>query len=207
MSLILQGSTSGSVTLQEPAVAGTTVLTLPATSGNVVVDSATQTLTNKTIEGGTVISGTAVSASSTSVDFTSIPSWVKRITVMLDVVSTNGTSVIQLQLGDSGGIETSGYVSTVSSVSNTGFGSNVLTSGVPVNTASFASASYSGVLTCVKLSGNLWSTSISCIRTDTAVAFVGAGNKTLSDTLTQVRITTVNGTDTFDAGTINILYE
>jgi len=49
MSLILQGSTSGSVTLQEPAVAGTTVLTLPATTGNVVVDSATQTLTNKTL--------------------------------------------------------------------------------------------------------------------------------------------------------------
>jgi hypothetical protein len=49
MSIVLVGSTSGSVTLQEPAIAGTTVLDLPATSGNVVVDTATQTLTNKSI--------------------------------------------------------------------------------------------------------------------------------------------------------------
>ncbi len=172
----------------------------------------TPTLTSPTFAGtpsGSIITSMTAQASTsgTSIDFTSIPSWVKRITVMLDVVSTNGTSAIQLQLGDSGGIETSGYVSTVSSISNTASGSNVLTSGVPVNTGSAAAGSYSGVLTCVKLSGNLWSTSISCIRTDIAVALVGAGNKTLSDTLTQVRITTVNGTDTFDAGSINILYE
>ena len=190
-SLVLSGDTSGSITVSAPAVAGST----------------TQTLVNVTGTLAPIVSDTAKSATSTSVDFTGIPSWVKRITVMLDVVSTNGTSAIQLQLGDSGGIETSGYVSTVSSISNTASGSNVLTSGVPVNTASAAAGSYSGILTCVKMSGNLWSTSISCIRTDTAVAFVGAGNKTLSDTLTQVRITTVNGTDTFDAGTINILYE
>ena len=151
--------------------------------------------------------GTAVTASGTSVNFTDIPSWVKRVTVMLDVVSTNGTSAIQLQLGDSGGIETTGYVSSISSISNTAYGANLLTSGVPVNTGSVAAASYSGILTIVKINGNLWSTSISCIRTDVAVGFIGAGNKTLSDTLTQVRITTVNGTDTFDAGTINIIYE
>jgi hypothetical protein len=47
--LILNGSTSGSVTLSSPAVSGTTTLTLPATTGNVVTDTATQTLTNKTL--------------------------------------------------------------------------------------------------------------------------------------------------------------
>jgi len=37
MSLVLLGSTSGSVTLQEPAVAGSTVIDLPATSGTMAV--------------------------------------------------------------------------------------------------------------------------------------------------------------------------
>ncbi len=39
MSIILLGSTSGSVTLQEPAVAGTTTLTLPAVSGTILTTS------------------------------------------------------------------------------------------------------------------------------------------------------------------------
>jgi hypothetical protein len=39
MSIVLVGSTSGSVTLQEPAVAGTTVLDLPATSGTMALTS------------------------------------------------------------------------------------------------------------------------------------------------------------------------
>jgi hypothetical protein len=47
--ITIAGDTSGSVTLDAPAVAGTTVLTLPATSGTVVTDSASQTLTNKTL--------------------------------------------------------------------------------------------------------------------------------------------------------------
>ena len=34
-----------------------------------------------------------------------------------------------------------------------------------------------------------------------------AGRVTLSGALDRVRVTTVNGTDTFDAGSINILYE
>jgi len=180
------------------------------TSGTVEIQSngTTKFTVASTGAYGQLVSGTAVaSTSGTSVDFTGIPSWVKRITVMLDVVSTNGTSAIQLQLGDSGGIETTGYVSSVSSVSNAAYGANLLTSGVPLNTGSSAAGSYSGIVTIVKISGNLWATSISCIRTDIAVGFVGNGNKTLSDTLTQIRITTVNGTDTFDAGTINILYE
>lgn len=37
MSIVMVGSTSGSVTLQEPAIAGTTVLDLPAASGTVMV--------------------------------------------------------------------------------------------------------------------------------------------------------------------------
>jgi hypothetical protein len=39
--LILNGSTSGSVTLSSPAVSGTTTLTLPATSGTVITTGST----------------------------------------------------------------------------------------------------------------------------------------------------------------------
>ena len=209
MSLILQGSTSGSITLQEPAVAGTTVLDLPATSGNVVVDSATQTLTNKTIEGGTVISGTAVSASSTSVDFTSIPLWVKRVTVMFSGISTNGTSIIQVQLGDSGGVETTGYVGGYTS---NGVSGGIL-SGFPlsyVSTTAVSEISGSLTLSLVNASTNTWVGAGTQGRLSGGVAQEATafgGGKSLSATLDRVRITTVNGTDTFDAGSINILYE
>jgi hypothetical protein len=209
MSLILQGSTSGSVTLQEPSVAGTTVLTLPATSGNVVVDSATQTLTNKTIQGGTITSGTAVaSTSGTSIDFTSIPSWVKRITVMFDGVSTNGTSSIQIQLGDSGGIETSGYLGALLRTGTT----TLLTVQYPttgfliVNDVNAADA-HSGIAVISLLGSNNWCNASQVSETASPVFLSGSGNKALSDVIDRVRVTTVNGTDTFDAGTINILYE
>ena len=44
MSIVLLGSTSGSITLQEPAVAGTTVLTLPTTSGTILTNSSAGTV-------------------------------------------------------------------------------------------------------------------------------------------------------------------
>jgi len=208
MSLILQGSTSGSVTLQEPAVAGTTVLTLPATSGNVVVDSATQTLTNKTIEGGTVISGTAVSASSTSVDFTSIPSWVKRITVMFSGVSTNGSSVPIVQLGTSGSPATTGYFG-----GSTGLAVGTLqtidyTTGFAFRNDSTSSRTASGqfIFSLLSSSTNTW-VMTGGVYLDSAIAGISFGSKSLSGTLNMIRLTTVNGTDTFDAGSVNILYE
>ena len=208
MSIVLIGSTSGSCTLQEQAVAGTTVLTLPATSGNVVVDSATQTLTNKTIEGGTVISGTAVaSTSGTSIDFTSIPSWVKRVTVMFDVVSTNGSSDMQIQIG-SGSVTTSGYVgATVFITSGSASGTN-FSAGFLVSNSLGSGNTYSGIATLCLLSSNKWTFSIVIGRGDAATIYSGGGvSSALSGTLDRVRITTANGTDTFDAGSINILYE
>ena len=219
MSIVLVGSTSGSITLQEPAVAGTTVLDLPATTGNVVVDGATQTLTNKTLTsptfGGTptgvgvLTSGTSASASSTSVDFTSIPSWVKRITVMFDGVSTNGSSQILIQIGDSGGIENTGYGSSGAYTGTAASGSTNTTGFLAVfdnGAGTFVGGSY---VLCL-LANNTWVlTGNYCYDTTSPSNFVGlsAGTKTLSATLDRVRITTASGTQTFDAGTINILYE
>jgi hypothetical protein len=193
MSIVLLGATSGSCTLQEQAVAGSTTLTLPTFNGTV----------------GLLVSGTAVSASSTSVDFTGIPAGVRRITVMFYRISTNGTSSIQVQLGDSGGIETTGY-EVVSTYINNSADNLSYTSGFVFRQVSglAATGTQSGqiVFNLIDASANRWTGSGSLSWTINPI-MLNAGSKELSATLDRVRITTVNGTDTFDAGSINILYE
>jgi hypothetical protein len=151
-----------------------------------------------------VISGTAqATTSGTFKDFTGIPSWVKRITVMFNGVSTNGASNLLLQIGDSGGIENAGYTSTAQT---DGGGSGVFTSGFAVVYATAAATLNSGIIQISLITGTTW---VASGVVGNAGGNVSAmyGNKALSDVLDRVRITTVNGTDTFDAGTVNILYE
>lgn len=147
------------------------------------------------------------STSGTSIDFTSIPSWVKRITVMFNAVSTSGTSNVQVRLGDSGGIEATGYTGIVSEV-QVGGGVNATTwtgTGAEVTRATPAASAFNGQVVISLISGNIWV--FAGVVGYPSSNYQSTGNKTLSDTLTQIRITTVNGTDTFDAGSINILYE
>lgn len=191
MSIVLLGSTSGSCTLQEQAVAGTTTLTLPTFNGTV----------------GVLVSGTAVaSTSGTSIDFTGIPAGVRRITVMFNGVSLSGTSNFLVQLGDSGGVENTGYVCTGQSITaGTGGGNMTSTAGMIIASGA-GTVVLSGHMILTLVGSNLWISSHVGKLLNTAGCF-GGGDKTLSDTLDRVRITTVNGTDTFDAGSINILYE
>jgi len=151
-----------------------------------------------------LVSGTSVaSTSGTSITFTSIPSWVKKITVVFNGVSTNSTSLIQVQLGSlSGGVETSGYLTSYSNIGTTGSG----TTGFIIYAAS-ASNTRHGSIVFTNISGNIWSGSGVMALSDAAGMMFVAGTKSLSSTLDRVVITTVNGTDTFDAGSINILYE
>ena len=146
--------------------------------------------------------------SGTSIDFTGIPSWVKRITVMFDQVSTNGSSPVALQIGDSGGIETSGYAGTVFlATSNTAFSGSFQID--PTGQGNPASVR-SGILhlSLLNNSTNLWACS-GVLGANSGIPYLLSlgGVKPLSATLDRVRITTVNGIDTFDAGTINISYE
>ena len=153
---------------------------------------------------GAITSGTAqASTSGTSIDFTGIPSGVKRVTVMFSGVSTNGTSNLLIQLGDAGGIENTGYVSaanytTLTAGSTSGF---ILLWGINA-----AADTQQGCVIIPNLTGNVW-VSNGNMADNAQRNSSSAGAKTLSAVLDRVRITTVNGTDTFDAGTINILYE
>jgi hypothetical protein len=151
------------------------------------------------IQGGTVVAST----SGTSIDFTSIPSWVKRVTVMFNGVSTNGTSNWQVQLG-AGSVTTSGYAG--SSVDGPTLTGTTFTTGFGLRTAAAACLVHGHIIV-TNISGNIWVCSGIATRSDQGVFINTAGTITLSGTLDRIRITTVNGTDTFDAGSINILYE
>lgn len=141
------------------------------------------------------------STSGTSIDFTGIPSWVKRITVLFSGVSLSGTANFLIQIG-AGSVTTSGYSSSAAY----GGSATTSTSGFVVIAGS-AAAVYTGIMTIATLGSNAWVES-SMIRSIAAgTDGGGVGSVSLSGSLDRVRITTTNGTDTFDAGTINILYE
>jgi hypothetical protein len=164
-----------------------------------------------TVNSGAVLgitSATAVaSTSGTSIDFTSIPSWVKRITVMLSGVSTSGTSLVQIQIG-SGSVTTTGYSAQASYISGASLSNSVYSSGFVILNSVSASLAYGGAATLCLLGSNTWCESSSLgIASGANGQFFSAGSIALGGTLDRVRITTVNGTDTFDAGSINILYE
>jgi hypothetical protein len=200
MGVKLVSSGGGSVEINPPATASNFVATMPAGTGNVVVNGIN----------GSIVSGTAVaSTSGTSIDFTSIPSWVRRITVMFAGVSTNGTSVPQVQLG-SGSFTTSGYLGSSSYIVNS-VATTTATSGLFVAPTGFwaAATTINGflVISLQNSSTNTWCGTGSYGTSNTATMYLTGGAIALSGTLDRVRITTVNGTDTFDAGSINILYE
>ena len=210
-SIVVAGDTSGSVTLSAPAVAGASVLTLPVATDTLVGKATTDTLTNKTLGSGLVAgasiltSGTAqASTSGTSIDFTGIPSWVKRITVMFSGVSTSGTSIMQIQIG-AGAVETTGYLGSYDTFTSTP-SANLITTGFGLALPAASSAS-NGIANIILLTGSTWAYTSFLGGSDTGRISYGGSSKTIAGTLDRIRITSVNGTDTFDAGSINIMYE
>lgn len=189
-SLVLAGDTSGSITVSAPAVAGSNTQTLVA---------ATDTL-------APVIRGTSITLTNqTAPEFTGIPPWVKRITLMFQGVSANSTGTPLIQLGTgSTTYTTSGYLGSASSMDNlvgsanytTGFGTRVTT----------AATVFHGNLIITNVTGNAWVASGNIGYSNTAASAIIAGSVSLGAALTAVRLY-IDGTQQFDAGTINILYE
>ena len=199
-------------------ISGSTGVTFPAggvanMAGAGVGTTDTQTLTNKTLGSGLVAgaslitSGTAIaSTSGTSIDFTGIPSWVKRITVMFNGVSTSSTAdlIIQLGTGATPTYTISGYLGSASIQSGTVENYTIGYKVVPNNAAA---SIWHGNIVISNITGNTWAQSAVLGNSNAAGTRMSGGSVPLAAALTAVRITTSNGTDTFDAGSINILYE
>ena len=194
--LVQSADTSGTVEIQSN---GTTKLTVSSSGVNI-----------GQMNGGAITSGTAVaSTSGTSIDFTSIPSWVKRITVMFNGVSTNGTSSLAIRLGPSTTPETTGYSSSGTALGTATISTSTSSTHLLIGNTLVAARAVSGqaILSLMNSATNTWTYSASGAEDGFSNGLLGAGSKSLASTLGVVRITTSNGTDTFDAGSINILYE
>jgi hypothetical protein len=196
--LAFSADNTGILELKTGTGAGTTALTI----------STAQAVTFAGNVSGVIKSGTAVTLTNqTTVDFINIPSTAKRITVMFHGFSTNGASNYLVQLGDAGGIEATGYLSTASYIATGAVASTAFTTGFGFYNGGGSTTINHGVMIINLLGSNSWDTFGNLCNTGTARTHFMAGGKTLSDTLTTVRITTVNGTDLMNAGTINILWE
>jgi hypothetical protein len=200
-------STLSTTNLKNPSASGNNIVLATDGSATIATLSST-TITGTTIQ-GTIKSGTAKAynwngvSTNTFLDFESIPSWVKRVTVIFSGVSTDGTSNLLIQIG-AGSITTSGYASSSGSIAAAAAAS---TAGF-IQSQNIAAASlYCGTSQIFLVSGNTYANSGLLSTTTASFNFISGGNITLSGTLDRVRITTVNGTDTFDAGSINLLLE
>jgi len=202
-----------------------TALTFNANTGQTLVGTAVQLIPNQPLSwvyrltdttwypmaGGAgrasaLVSGTSqASTAGTAINFASIPSWVKRITVNFQGVSTSGTSLVIIQLG-TGATPTytvSGYLgAALATAANA-----AVTTGLGTSNNLTAATVRHGSAIITNVTGNTWASQSVIGTSDAAGGGYAAGSIALAAALTAVRVTTVNGTDTFDAGAINILYE
>jgi hypothetical protein len=193
------GNVTGNLTGTASAIADGAVSTTAKLANSIVSPAKmTQWLTQ----------GTSVATTSgTAIDFTGIPSWARRVTVMFSGVSTavsSANSSILVQLGSSTGITTTGYLS-VSSNQNAGTGEQYVTNGLVIRSTSSANINI-GTMSIFNVSGNTWVGSYVGVYYNQGTT-VSSGNVTLPGALDRIRITTVAGTDSFDAGSVNIMYE
>lgn len=146
--------------------------------------------------------------SGTSIDFTGIPSGTRRITINFFGVSTNNTSDGLIQLGDAGGIETTGYLGTGTTLAATTMATSQYTAGFGIRALS-APVTLQGtvILTLLEAAAFTWACAGVLADGASAAGFTLAGSKSTSQELDRIRLTTAGGTAAFDAGKLNIAYE
>lgn len=208
MSVKLNSSGGGSITISESVTASDTTITLPAINGTVVTTADAGTVTPTMMSQKLTAMTAQNTTSGTSIDFTSIPSWVKKITVMFRNISTNGTSPYIIRLGTSGGFVATGYSGSGSAYSGAFGGSSItFTTGFGLGGNVGASSFYSGIMTIANISGTLWVASLSGAFLDAAYTATSGGHVDAGGVVNSIRLTTVNGTDAFDSGSVNVIYE
>jgi hypothetical protein len=205
-------------TLTAPTIASanlTTALTLAGaagTNGQVLTSAGSGLPTWATVSAGFTLGTPVATTSGTSIDFTGIPVGTKQIIISFVEVSTSAASPYLIQIGDSGGVETTGYASRTVGFSSGGTAQFVSSTAGYVNRVMFdagnsAFAAGSITLTLENSTSRTWvATGILFDTNNAAGMAMNSGKKSLSAELDTVRITTVNGTDTFDNGEINIAY-
>ena len=199
--IVLKGSTSGDVTIAVPAEAGSNTLTIPASTGEMLTTVSTSTNVIPTINNATAVATT----SGTAVDFTSIPSGVKRISMMFNQVSCNGTAPRLIQIGTSSGLVTSGYISSGSHQGATQTGAQS-TAGFLCGNGGAAADKTVGIVTIQTLGSNIWAMQSSTADGTANFTKTGGGSITLGAVLDRVRLSTTSGA-TFDHGSVNIAWE
>lgn len=145
--------------------------------------------------------------SGTSITFTGIPSWAKRITLMLNGVSKNSTSPIRVRIG-SGSVEATGYLGmALRSLTGGAVGTASITAGFDCAGADVAASTNHGMIILTLVSANTWSCVLNVGLADASTMNTTTGTKTTAGALDRISLTSVNGTDTFTAGSVNIFYE
>lgn len=187
--------------------AGDTATAVSLGSGNWIVTDY-QRATGRAVGSKFTQAASQASTSGTSIDFTSIPSGVTRIQVLFSGVSTNGTAQIRIQIG-AGSVTATGYAGAADGASSAGATSAAtFTTGLALTRTglSAAAAVIHGIATLVHLGSNVWAMNFLGSRSDSGSVLFSAASITLGGTLDRVRVT-ADGTDTFDAGTIGLVYE
>lgn len=191
---IANDTANGNVILKGQNVAGDKTITMPNLDCELAPRMQLMTAHNST--------------SGTSIDFTGIPAWVKKITVMFSGVSTSGISDYLIQLGN-GSMNTTGYIASAMSLRDSSTSQKAVSIIGFISTSDINSSArlWNGTIILQLISGNAWVYSGNLASDDGLRSNISGGSKTLLGTLDRIRVTTVNGTDTFDAGQINVLYE
>lgn len=155
-----------------------------------------------------VLATMQATTSGTEVNFNSIPAGVRRIVIHFNGLSLSGTDNLLIQIGDAGGPETTGYLSTSSRLTDssavvttrdtTGFFINLPNAGAGVVQGQM-------VLELMDAATFTWTETHTLGRSDASTVITGGGSKSLSAELDRLHIIPT-GANTFDAGAINISY-